>query len=77
MALLYATIGSLFLMAFSMIVTLVASLKSRITQLMKENSRLFDKMHEGLVIVAKKNLNPSFSNKPATALFKNESVVDG
>ena len=37
---------------------------------------LFDKMHEGLVVVTKQNLEPKFSNKPAIALLKDAPDVD-
>ena len=79
LALLYAILGFFFLMAFGMSVTLVASLKSRITKLSQENTNLFNKMHEGLIVVTKANLIPIFSNKPAIALFEqgaNEGSFD-
>ena len=53
MTLLGVVFGLIYLVTIAMTVTLVASLMSRITKLGIENARLFDKMHEGIVVVAK------------------------
>ena len=76
LAILYSIPALFCFMTFGVCVTLIASLKHRIATLMMENTNLFDKMHEGLIVVAKQNLTPSFSNKPAAALFKHEANLD-
>lgn len=39
-------------------ITFVASLNARTTKLIAENSKIFDKMHEGVIIVSRDDLNP-------------------
>ena len=53
----------------NMVLTYIARLQRGIAQLIKENLKLLDKMHEGVIIVTKHQLKPMFSNQPAIALL--------
>lgn len=53
-----------------MCITYIAILKGRIVQLMAENVKLLDKMHEGLVVLQKEDLGLQFASAPAISLMK-------
>jgi len=65
---------------YAMVVTYIAQLRGKISRLMMENVNLFDKMHEGMIVVsAEDSLNLRFASKPAISLLKQkpESEVGG
>ena len=55
---------------FSMAVTYIAIIRGKNNQLIEENLKLLDKMHEGLIVVTEKDLAIKFANKPARRLLK-------
>ena len=55
---------------FSMAVTYIAIIRGKNNQLIEENLKLLDKMHEGLIVDTEKDLAIKFANKPARRLLK-------
>ena len=51
-------------------VTYIAIIRGKNNQLIEENLKLLDKMHEGLIVVTEKDLAIKFANKPARRLLK-------
>ena len=54
----------------SMTITYIAQIRSQINKLVIENSNLFNKMHEGLVVVSEKDKSIKYASKPAIRLLK-------
>jgi len=48
----------------------MAQLRAKLATLMKEKVNLFDKMHEGIIVVDKADLSLKFASKPAVGLVK-------
>ena len=67
-------LNSLFLFGIttvmSMTITYIAQIRSQINKLVIENSNLFNKMHEGLVVVSEKDKSIKYASKPAIRLLK-------
>lgn len=45
---------------YGMVLTYIAQIKSQLVELMNENICLFDKMHEGVVVVSESDQNLQF-----------------
>ena len=58
------------LTVLSMLITYIAQIRSKMSQLMAENLNLLNRMHEGLVIVSENDLKLTFASKPAIELLK-------
>ena len=54
----------------SMTVTYIAQIRGKLTQLVKENLDLLDKMHEGLIVILEKDKSLQFASQPAVRLLK-------
>jgi len=48
----------------------MAQLRAKLAALIQENVNLFDKMHEGIIVVDKADLSLKFASKPAVGLVK-------
>ena len=55
---------------FRMFLVYIAILRGDKDQLMIENMKLIDKMHEGIIVVSEKDHDIKFANKPAISLLK-------
>ena len=54
---------------YGMVLTYIAQIKSELVELMNENISLFDKMHEGVVVVSESDQKLQFVSKPAVNLL--------
>lgn len=61
---------------FGMLVTYVVQLKGKMSQLMIENLKLLDKMHEGLIVISEKDRRLQFASKPAISIIKQMPRTD-
>ena len=59
-----------------MLVTYIARIRGKLNNLIAENFNLFDKMHEGLIIISQKDYSLKFASRPATALLKQLPQTD-
>ncbi len=55
-----------------MVLTYITQIKSELVELMNENISLFNKMHEGVVVVSEKDQKLQFVSKPTVNLLKQE-----
>ena len=53
-----------------MVLTYIAQINGKIFKLLAENLNLLDKMHEGLIVISKKDKSLQFASRPAVALLK-------
>ncbi len=53
-----------------MVLTYITQIKSELVELMNENISLFNKMHEGVVVVSEKDQKLQFVSKPTVSLLK-------
>ena len=53
-----------------MIVTYITQIRGKTVKLMDENISLFDRMHEGLIVISEADLSLKFASRPAVALLK-------
>ena len=51
-------------------------IKGQMSELMKENLNLLNKMHEGLIVLSEKDDSLQVVNKPALSLFNKIPNVD-
>ena len=56
----------------SMLITYVASIRSKINHLIQENLSLLDRMHEGLLVLSENNMQLRFASKPAIQLLNSD-----
>ena len=61
---------------FWMVMTYIAQIKGQLLQLMTENMNLFDKMHEGLVVVSEDDQTLQFASKSAVSLLTEKPVKE-
>lgn len=54
---------------FCMTLTYIARIKWNLENVIDENINLFDRMHEGLVLVSEKERNLMFASRPAVELL--------
>ena len=54
---------------YGMVLTYIAQIKSELVELMNENICLFDKLHEGVVVVSESDQKLQFVSKPAVNLL--------
>ena len=59
-----------FIITLSMVIAYVVTIRGQLMSLFAENLSLFNKMHEGLVVVDNQNKDISFANEPAINLLK-------
>ena len=52
----------------------ITELHSKMHQLIDQNIKLLNGMHEGLLILSKEDKSVLFINKPAEKLLKNQSI---
>ena len=66
--------SSLFFFAFAtilaMLITYVAMIRGKMSNLIKENLNLLDKMHEGLIVLSEDYKLIQLASKPAVDLMK-------
>ena len=55
---------------FCMLLTYIAQIKGKLVQLLNENLKLLDRMHEGLIVISEKELRLKFASRPAIAVLK-------
>ena len=53
----------------SMMVTYIVQLKGKLAKIIFENVCLFDKMHEGIIVVSQHDLSLQFASRPAIDLL--------
>ena len=53
----------------AIVITFIASLNANNIKLIAQSYRILDKMHEGVIIVDKRNLRPKFSSQAAKRLL--------
>lgn len=70
-----ALIATIMMIIISMLVTYIAVLKGRLAKLMHENVGLMDKMNEGLMVLSKDELVPTFASLPAVRVLKQTSSI--
>ena len=59
-----------FICMVGMIITYIGQIRGKTVRLMEENISLFDRMHEGLIVISEKDLSLQFASRPAVALLK-------
>jgi len=52
-----------------MVVTYIAQIRGKMSQLLNENLNLLNKMHEGIVVVSEKDRSLQFASLPAVRLL--------
>ena len=55
---------------FGILVVYIAQIRGKLVQLLNENIKLLDRMHEGLMVISEKDLCLQFANRPAIAVLK-------
>ena len=55
---------------FGIMLVYIAQIRGRLVQLLNENLKLLNKMHEGLMVISEKDLCLQFASKPAIAVLK-------
>ena len=53
----------------AMVVTYIAQIRHKMNRLMGENLNLFDKMHEGIIVLSKQDRVIQFASRPAVKLL--------
>ena len=54
----------------SLQLTYIATIRGKMRKLMLENFALFNKMHEGLIVLSQADLRIHFASRPALSLIK-------
>ena len=62
---------------FGIMLVYIAQIRGRLVQLLNENLKLLNKMHEGLMIISEKDLCLQFASKPAIAVLKQMPLKKG
>ena len=65
-----------FLCGIQLLVMYVAYMKSKLKKVISENFNLFDKMHEGLLVLSKQDRSLMLVSKPAIRLLKPSKAKD-
>ena len=56
--------------SMGMVITYIGQIRNKMSRLLKENLKLLDKMHEGLIVVSESGKSLKFASRPAIALIK-------
>ena len=75
--LLYTVITFLFLVCVGVLVVHITQIKTKLARLLRENLNLFDKMHEGLIVLDQKDKSVKFASVPAVHHLKQQELTDG
>ena len=68
--LIHSVLAIFYMCMVSMIITYIGQIRGKTERLMEENISLFDRMHEGLIVISEKDLSLQFASRPAVALLK-------
>ena len=55
---------------FGILTVYIEQIRSKLAQLLNENLKLLDRMHEGLIVISEKDLCLKFASRPAIAVLK-------
>lgn len=66
----------LFCTMFSMAVTFIVKIQGKMSNLIVENLKLLDRMHEGLIVINKNDLSLKFASRPAIRVLKQLPLKD-
>ena len=74
--LIYTSFTLLFLLCMGMLVVYITQIRAKLSMLLHGNLSLFDKMHEGLIVLARKDKSLKFASEPAVRLLKKHPSTD-
>ena len=74
--LLYTVFTLLLLVCTGVLIVYITQIRAKLVMLLIGNLSLFDKMHEGIIVLARKDKSLKFTSEPAVRLLKKQSSTD-